>query len=180
MSSLVAEKYGQALFEVAQEQDKLAQFLEECKKVYEIFQENDLLLKSLDHPEVRNDVKKGIIADIFKDMVSEEMLHFLYITIDKKRTRNILEILKEYEKLFQEEKNIKHALLITSVPVTEDQINSLQSILSKKTGGTIEVENKIDPTIIGGAVLEMDGKRMDYSIAHELSQIKFQIKEATL
>ena len=180
MSSLVAEKYGQALFEVAQEQDKLAQFLEECNKVYEIFQENDLLLKSLDHPEIRNDVKKGIIADIFKDMVSEEMLHFLYITIDKKRTRNILEILKEYEKLFQEEKNIKHALLITSVPVTEDQINSLQSILSKKTGGTIEVENKIDPTIIGGAVLEMDGKRMDYSIAHELSQIKFQIKEATL
>ncbi|MDO5713514.1 MAG: F0F1 ATP synthase subunit delta [Tissierellia bacterium] len=180
MSSLVAEKYGQALFEVAEEQDKLNEYREESKEVHKIFEENELLLQILDHPEIRSDVKKNIVADIFEKGISEEMLHFLYITIDKKRTRYIQEILKEYEILYQEEKNIKQALLVTSVPATEEQLKALQGLLEKKTGGTIQVENQVDPSIIGGAVLEMDGKRMDHSISHELNQLRFQIKEATL
>lgn len=180
MSSLVAEKYGYALFEVAKEQDRLNEFRKESKKVRKIFSEAPVLYQVLEHPEVDKDEKKEILKKIFEDELSKEMLNFLYVTVDKNRTRHIDDILKEYDFLYREENNIKEALMITSVPATREQMKNMKELLERKTGGTVYLENKVDRSILGGVILELDGRRMDNSISHELEQMKFRIKEASL
>lgn len=180
MSSLVAKKYGYALFEVGMEENKLDELYSEVQTVMEVFRTDTDLSRVLEHPDIRKQEKKSLLNKIFSDQVSKEILNLLYITVDKKRANKIVEILEEFFQLFREERKIKKAVVTSAIPLEEESLHALQTVLEKKTNNTIVLENKIDPTIIGGVILEMDERKIDSSIFTELKQLQYRLKTVSL
>lgn len=179
MSNAVVEKYGRALFDVAVENGEIDGFSEAVAALRKLFGEEPELRSFLHHMAISKEEKKRLLKDLFESRLPKECLNFLYVLVDKKRMGAVEDILKEYEALVREEKNILEAKVITAKPLTKAQRERLMSALEKKTKHHIALVEEVDESLIGGLVLELDGKRLDRSLIHELKALKFRIREAT-
>ena len=67
--------------------------------------------------------------------------------------------------------------LTTAMPVGEDVKNAvILKIKQVSKMKEIELESVVDENIIGGFILEADGRRVDASIAYDLANIKKQFQ----
>ena len=67
MAKLISKTYGDALFEVAAEEDKLENHLEEVEAVLDVLKENEEYIKIIGYPRIPVEEKKAMIESAFKD-----------------------------------------------------------------------------------------------------------------
>ena len=177
MAELVAKRYAEALFEVAEEMGKLDGFKEEINGVSKVFEDEERLMTIFQHPKLSKKEKKDIVNSIFKGRVSQEILNFLYIIIDKGRERFISDISKSYTSLSNEKQGIVEAKAITAVPLGEEEKKNLEERLSKKLDKKIILTNMIDESILGGVLVRIEDKVIDSSIKGRLEEIEKNLKD---
>lgn len=178
MSIKAAQKYGYALFEVATEEDVADKILEELRLLDDAFQNEDLLTV-LNHPEIEKEDKKELINKLFKDKLSHWMMNFLYVLIDKNRFSMIREIRICYEDLWYKMKKIERMTVISAIELSPERLEAIGRAYVGKGDVQIEVENKVDPSILGGVILEIGETRIDRSIRGELEEIKKRLTNNT-
>ncbi|NLW40402.1 MAG: F0F1 ATP synthase subunit delta [Tissierellia bacterium] len=180
MAKLVGKRYALALFEAGLELNNLEKFKEDIKSITEVIEKEELLQKVLKHPKISKDEKKELLTSIFKEQVSQEILNFLYVIIDKRREGFILDISKEFVKLFNEHNNILEVTAVTAVEMDNKMKDKLITVLSNKTKKKIVLNNAIDKNIIGGVLLKVENKIIDGTIKGQLQNIEKAIKGATI
>ena len=89
--------YGTALVEAAREVGKENQILEEAQAVVQLIEDEPDLHQFINYPGVSADEKKEVLKNIFEGRICEELLNFLYILVDKRRTMNFGRIIKVYK-----------------------------------------------------------------------------------
>ncbi|WP_427337918.1 F0F1 ATP synthase subunit delta [Caloranaerobacter sp. DY30410] len=177
MAKLIGKTYAQALFEVAEEVDKIQQFKEELNSIYEIFDKEKEFKIIFEHPKLSKNEKKDIINSVFKGRVAQEILNLIYIVIDKGREKYLMDIIEEYIELSNEKQGIIEAQAITAVPLDEEEKLRLQNKLSEKLGKTVILENIVDEGIIGGVLVKIQDKIIDASIKGQLDRIQKNLKD---
>ena len=85
----IASRYASALLELAIENNKVNEYQKQIKFVYSVIKENPNLVDFLKCYAIDNIEKKKLIEKIFKDEVCIEVLHFMFLLIDKKRINYI-------------------------------------------------------------------------------------------
>ena len=93
MAKLISKTYGDALFELAVEENKVDDLLEEIGQLQKILKENDDFGRLMTHPKINKDEKIRVVSDVFKNRISDELLGFLTIIISKDRYQEINGIL---------------------------------------------------------------------------------------
>ncbi|KGG80674.1 F0F1 ATP synthase subunit delta [Caloranaerobacter azorensis] len=177
MAKLIGKTYAQALFEVAEEVDKIQQFKEELNSIYKIFDKEREFKIIFEHPKLSKDEKKDIINSVFKGKVAQEILNLIYIVIDKGRERYLMDIIEEYIRLSNEKQGIIEAQAITAVPLNEEEKLKLQNKLSEKLGKNVILKNIVDTDIIGGVLVKIQDKIIDASIKGQLDKIQKSLKD---
>src|SRR5690606_8636594 len=103
---------------------------------------------------------------------------FIHLLISKGRESYLLEVANAFQDQYDAVKNIKKIHVTTAVPMTEDVrkkvIAKAQQIVP---GFKIQTEETVNPSIIGGFIIEVEGKRYDASVLHELNEIKKQFSK---
>lgn len=172
MGKLVASRYASALFDVALEIDKLDDFKYELNFIEVGIKDNPRLLDILGHPKISKDEKKSIIKDIFQNKLSEEINNFIYILIDKRREKNILTIIDEYNGLYDDYNKRVNVKATTAIPMTKVHITKLTENLKQSLGKEIVLTNIVDKTVLGGILLEMDNALVDGTVKGQLEEIR--------
>lgn len=171
MEKLVGKRYAEALFEAGVELNKLNEFKDEIKFVADVFEENEKLKVIFEHPKLSKAEKKDILNELFKEKVSTEILNLCYIMVDKGRSKYIKLVSEEYNNLANKKQGIVEAKAITAVAMTNEEVQSLQTTLSKKLDKKVNLSNAIDSSVVGGVVVEVEGKIIDGSIKGKLNDI---------
>lgn len=171
-NSRTAKKYAEALFAVAVAQNVQERVLSDINTVVHTIEENADLIRFLDNPVVTVEDKKDVVRDIFQVDFLEISMNFLYLLADNSRFNIINEIKSEYIKLKNEYDGII-TIRATSAVEIKDYLREklkykLESILSKN----IKIEYFIDEEIIGGLIIEINGKIIDTSIRTKIKNIK--------
>lgn len=179
MAELVSKRYALALFEAGNEMEKIDIFKDELNFLKDIFTNEDKLMEILSHPRISKKEKKSLVDKLFKEKLSQEMINFLYVLIDKRRESSILDIEKEYENLFNKHKNIVKVVAKTAVPMEDSSQKKLINVLSEKLQKKIELTNEIDKSIMGGVLLKIENKLIDGSLKGQLESIGKVIVGAT-
>ncbi|NMB08097.1 MAG: F0F1 ATP synthase subunit delta [Tissierellia bacterium] len=180
MAKLVGNRYANALFEAGLELNKLKEFQKDFAFVLDILEKEPKIEIILSHPKISKNEKKDLLNNIFGKTISQEMLNFLYIIVDKRRERYLIEIAKEFNKLFNEYENIVEITAITAVPMNKDSQEKLKVILGNKMNKNIILKNLVDPSILGGVLLKIENKIIDGSIKSQLENVERTIKTGTL
>lgn len=164
--------YGKAFYGLADDEGAAEKILLELRFVSELFKEHPNYVKILDSPQIdRDDLMKMLNQDFFS-RVSRYTLNFLKILCEKRMVHHLDACLGEYEKLYNEDNNIKIVTVTTAKSISGEIVNKLISKLEEKTGGKIILKKRVDESCIGGIIIETDDMKIDSSIKSELENVK--------
>ncbi len=171
MSTKAAQKYGYALFEVATEEDIADEVLQELHLLQHAF-ENEDLIAVLNHPEIEDYDKKVLLDKLFTDKLNHWMMNFLYVLIDKNRFNIIREIRMCYEDLWYKMRKIERMTVISAIELSPERLEAIGRAYVGKQDVQVQVKNEVDPSILGGIILEIGEIRIDRSIRGELEEVR--------
>ena len=172
MSKLISKRYAIALFELAKETDKMDLFNSQVELIYNSIKDDKEFLAVLNHPRISSGEKFNLFQNIYKDNISEEVLGLISIVIKKNRETEMLEILEIFLELVRDYKGITTAYIYSAKALNEEQINNIKQSLSKKLNKEIIIKASVKPELIGGLIINIDGKVIDNSIKKSLENIK--------
>lgn len=111
--------------------------------------------------------------DAASGALEPELQKFLSLVISKGRAEYIKLIFRSYLDMYYDARGIKpaHLTTVTPSPQTEEK---LRNLLEKQLGCKVLIESEVDPSIIGGFVLEIDNKLLDASVARQIELIRRQ------
>jgi len=168
----VADTYGQALYDAALGESKVKEIGEELRELTKLFEEQPDLKRLFLVPTLAAEEKKKAAKKIFDGHISKELLNFLYVLIDRSRIGAWDEIARKYARLVDAADGFSKGVLYTTVPVTKAQLARFEEEAGKAVNKRVKLENHIDKTILGGAMLYVDGKLVDMSLKNRLEQLR--------
>uniref|UniRef100_UPI000B12D90D ATP synthase F1 subunit delta n=1 Tax=Clostridium sp. NkU-1 TaxID=1095009 RepID=UPI000B12D90D len=119
MAKLVSKVYGDALFEEALRKQEVDTLFEEVRGLQVVWRENQSLAELLDNPKIVKDDKIGIIKNIFDGRVSDDLMGFLAVIVDKGRQKEIPAICEYFVNTVKEYKKIGVAHVTSAVELNE-------------------------------------------------------------
>lgn len=175
--TIAAAVYGEALFEAACVRGKQKEILEEVNCIAQLIDTSPELQEFLRSPVVPAEEKKQFIKSSLHGVFSEEMIHFLFVLIDKERIWHISRIARCYKTLYERQRGESTGKIFSAVPLSAAQIESSEASVSALLRKKVRLKNCIDPSLIGGVVIQVDGKCIDRSLKGELKQLKDELKQ---
>lgn len=179
MAGSVDNIYAQALLEISSEDGSMKELDEELDTLAGIFSANPGLEDVLGAPTVTEKEKLSLIKTVFAGRVSETAYNFICVLAEKNRFGHFGGIAKEFRKSYYAKAGIAEAVVTTAVPLKKDARDKLVKKLEKKYGKTVIIREKVDPSIIGGVTVSVDGSLMDGSVKTRLENMHKQIRGRT-
>lgn len=170
-----AKKYAEALFEVSEKNDATDSVMNDISLISDTFSENKELGNFMLNPIIKLEDKKDAIKQIFEGKVSETVMNFLYLLADNSRFDAVFEIKNAFVELIKNKQNLVSVKAITAVEMKDYLKEKLQRKLEEKLSKRVEIIYSVTPEIVGGMVIETDGKTIDNSVVTKLKNIKKQL-----
>ena len=181
MAKLISKTYGDALFELAVEKDKVDVLLQEIEQLQEVLSGNAEFGRLMNHPKIIKEEKIQVAKDVFEGRVSEELLGFLTIIITKDRYKDIDAILDYFVAEVKRYKGIGIATVTTAVPLKEDQCKKIeQKLLDTTEYKKMEIHYQLDESLIGGMVVRIGDRVVDSSIKTKLNELQKDLLKVQL
>ncbi len=181
MAKLVSQTYGEALFELAVESDRLELFLEEAKGVCSALENNPQLNQLMNHPKIEKEEKLSSLEAIFKGRISDELLGLLRMLVEKDHYRQTRDVLEYFIGQAKEYMHIGIAHVTTAMPLGEIQKSNLVEKLLKTTDYVeFEMHYETDPSLIGGMVIRIKDRVVDSSIKSKLASLSLELSKIQL
>jgi F-type H+-transporting ATPase subunit delta len=172
----VARRYAQAAFEISLEQQALDRWRDDISVIAEYFANHQLKF-ILGEPNVRMERKEAIVRDLLGEKVQPEALSFALVLTERNLVGLAPRIRDEFERLYDEQKGQTPALVTTAVPLDDATRARIVATLQAQTGKRILLEERVDPSILGGAIIRVGDTLMDGSIRQRLAILRQQIAQ---
>ena len=176
----VASVYGNALYTLAREDGLSASILNELTALDQSFRQESGVVRLLSTPALSKEERCRILDDSFRGKVQPYVLNFLKILTEKGYMRHFSDCCKAYRDQYNEDNGILPVVAVTAISLSEAQVVRLTEKLSRVTGKTIALANRVDPSCLGGVRLEFDGKQLDDTVSHRLDAIGQMLKSTVL
>jgi F-type H+-transporting ATPase subunit delta len=171
----LAFRYAKSLIDLALERGELERVYADMKWLNSVCKSNRDFVNVLKSPVINSDTKRKIVEAVVKSNVSEMTNGFNSLLVAKGRENFLPEIVEAFIAAYKEYKHIKIVKLTSATPLSDPIRNAIVEQVKKSAGfETIELEEKVDPSIIGGFVLQIGDKLVDASIAYDLRSIAKQ------
>ena len=165
--SVVSLTYGTALYVAAKDLGKEEEILIEIKQLALLVQAYEDFSEFLNSPAIMPKEKKEAVKKIMQPAFSQEMLNFVYVLIDKGRTSQI----------YDKDRVIAEWKVFSVVKLTPDQIQKFETEMSRLLQRNIKLENRVDPSLIGGIKIQVGGKMIDQSYRGDLERLREELEK---
>ena len=172
-------RYATALFDLAAESGEPGKYFEQAVFLCETL-EDDEFRRLITHPKVSTADKTAFIKDSFAGHILEDLLGFLYLAVEKRREAFLVPALTEFINMMNSETRKATAKVVAAVQLDERQITELSGFLSGKLNKQVEVSLKVDPSVIGGLSIHVDGFLIDHTIKRQINDMKNSIRRSMI
>lgn len=171
--SPVAYRYARSLMELAASQGRLKDTLEDMDLVAGTTRENRDLVTLLKSPVVKGDRKSLILDRIFAGKIGTVTAKFIDILVRKGRESLLPEVAEAFTRLYRIEKGIVVVEVRSASPLSEEARRRVRELAEKKhPGKTMEIEESVDPQLIGGVIIRIGDDQFDGSVARRLQDLR--------
>ena len=179
MAKQVDTTYGNALFELAVEENIVDSLYEEANQLITILKDNEELRKLLNHPQIEKSEKKNLIERIFGKRVSDEITGLMIMVVEKGHITSMIDIFEFFVKQVKKAKNIGVASVTSAISLSDSQKAAIEKRLLQTTHYTsMEIDYKVDKSIIGGLVIRIEDRVVDSSIKTKLDNMSKALANA--
>ena len=181
MAKLVSKTYGDALFAVALEDNRMDEFFEAVKVVADLLRTNEEFGKLMNHPKITKEDKVKIVEETFGNRIPKEITGIMTLLVTKGRAEAILSVFDYFINLVKEEKKIGSASVATAVALTDAQKAKVeQKLLDTTKYESFEMNYSVDESLIGGMVIRIDDRVVDSSIKTKLFELTRELRKVQI
>jgi F-type H+-transporting ATPase subunit delta len=167
----VAKRYAQAVFELAQHEGTVDQWLVDLARLAEAA--NDPVVGGFfGDPNQPLKVKLDSIQKLLPNLNQQEALNLGRLLVTRRRFEILPELLAVFRDLALEARGIAIAEVTTAVELTPQEQQDVSERLAKIVGRTIELRTRVDPSIVGGLVARIGDQLIDGSVATQLRNMR--------
>ncbi len=176
-SSVLARRYAKALFQVGKERDILEKLHEDMLSFARLLKENRDFYHFFVSPEIPRHEKEKKIEDLFGDVFSNVFYNFLLVVLKKRRQGLFLQIAEEFGGVIDVYFNRVKAYVTTAIELTPEMQREVREQLSRQLQKNIILIPQVDPSILGGIRIVIDGMVIDGSLQGQLHKLREYLLE---
>ena len=159
----IASRYAEALFDLAQQQGKTAEYEEALVALAQVIDASSDLREVLTHPEIPLQQKERLINSAFQGKVAPEVLSLLFLLIRRGHDPDMRTVHDIFVLRWNQVRRLQPVTVTSAVPLSGEQTSALASALSRRTGATVQIEQAVDPELIAGIVVRIGDRVIDAS-----------------
>jgi F-type H+-transporting ATPase subunit delta len=167
----LAREYGDGLYLLAEEENLSREFLEQLLALKSLFREQPDFVRLLGNMSLSKEERVKIIDNVLRGQIHPYLLNFLKILCERCALNEYEGCLAAFKSLYNQAHGIVEATVTTAVPLDDEQRARMTEKLSALTDKQVVLVEKIDATLMGGVLLEMNGQRYDNTLKNRLKSI---------
>ncbi|NHC36991.1 ATP synthase F1 subunit delta [Scytonema millei] len=180
MNEQVVQPYAQALMSVARSNNLTEQFGEDARTLTTLLRESEQFRNFLANPFVSISDKKAVLGRVVGDNVNPYMRNFLMLLVDRRRIILLEGICQQYLALLRELNQTVLAEVTSAVELTEAQKQAVRDkVIAMTNARQVELETRIDRSLIGGAIVKVGSQVIDASIRGQLRRLSLRLTSGT-
>lgn len=174
----LATRYAKSIIDLSGEMNQLETVYNDMQFLHQVTKSSREFVNLLLSPVVNADKKQSIINAITKNRISELTAAFIKLLINKNRESDLPEIIHAFITQYNTIKGIHKVRFTTAVEISDDLKNAIISKVKNEADlEHVELDSKVDDSLIGGFVLEFNNNLVDVSVLRDLKDISKQFKE---
>jgi len=166
--------YARALFQAAQDEGRLEAVSADLGALAASVEEVPELRAFLRNPQI-DPAGKAAVLDQVTAGADELVRNFVRLVAEKGRAGELAEMNAELEALVARAQNRLTVELTTSYELSDDEARSIVETIEKASGRKVEASRSVDPSLIGGIVLQVGSYRADGSIRGRLERLRREL-----
>ena len=171
--------YGKALYDLVVQHGKLEACLDQAAQIRDALKQSESqqiltnpLISKAEKIRFLNKVHFGTI----KEPIEAPLGAFWELLIDKNREGILVSSLTEFLRLGDRWRGIVEAHVVSATDLRPEQVSALHELLTRKLRKTVDMTVSLDPSLIGGFYLNVDGHTVDSSVRRRLQDMKRSIE----
>ena len=176
----LATPYAEALLQVTdgrQESDDVAQ---QCKDLLGLWNSSVEFREAMTSPVLEPDGKKQALTSLLAEQLKPSLLNLLKVLADRHRLAAFDAVLLRYLELYRDSRRIALAKVSTAQALSDDQLAALTEKVQAMVGtGTVELDLSVDPSLIGGFVVNLGSQVIDASLAGQVRRLGLSLAKAS-
>ncbi|HEX3555030.1 MAG TPA: ATP synthase F1 subunit delta [Thermoanaerobaculia bacterium] len=167
----VGRLYAEAILALAEERGQSDALLGELKELTEFLDQNPKVEHFLASQMVDEEGRARVLDELFRGQASELLLDSLQVINRKGRLGQLRAIAESYRAALHDLRGWVDVHVRTAVPLDDAQRTQLLSTMAASTGRKPTLIERVDSGLIGGLVVEVEGKKFDASVASRLQDL---------
>jgi F-type H+-transporting ATPase subunit delta len=175
----IARRYAGALFDVAEKRGSLDRTAQELHDLRDLVASHRDLKALFESALVPPSTKRAVVEALNKAApgLSGEVKRLLELLAERGRLQLLGDIAEVFDERLMEEKRIVRAEVVTATALDATTKDALAGALGRATGGQVELEERVDPEVIGGVTARIGSVVYDGSLATHLERLRQQLHQ---
>lgn len=175
-----ARVYGGSLFDLAREEGREEVILDQMEQIRQIFREIPEYPRLLAEPSIPLEERQKLLDEALGEDADHYLRNFLKLLMERGGLGMFADCHDVFRRRYDADHDIARAEITSAVALDEKQIEALRTRLESMCGKTLRIHTHVDASVMGGISVELDGKRMDGTVAGRLAGISKRIEEISL
>ena len=168
----LAREYGEGLYELARDEDLGRLIHEQLEDIRALLKQQPDFIRLLCSRAIDRKTRLGIVDETFGNQAHPYVTNFMKLLVEKEHFDAFLMCCEWFHTRFNEDNRIVEAHVTSAVALTDEEQAALREKLAKISGRQVTLILSVDPALIGGVRVEMDGRRYDNTIQDRLGRLK--------
>ena len=170
-----ATRYARALFDVTRNEHK---DLQKPRRILRGFATlvatNPALQRVLINPAIPASRKRGVVEQLLSSIGTVEpvVAKMLLMLAERDRLAILSDLVDVFDSRVMDDQNVVRAEIVTAMALPAERVAALGDGLKQATGRNVQIETRVDASLIGGAVARIGGTVYDGSITRQLERMR--------
>ncbi len=174
-----ARRYAEAAFEVAQRDDAVETWRAELDAAGAIASDEHLG-RMLGNPAVPLETRTEMADATFGKVVGRPVLNLIGLMLRRGRIEQLPRVAAEFRRLDNARLGITLATATSAATLSPEEVQALTARMEQLTGGSVELDVQVDPSLLGGLVVRVGDRLIDGSVRGRLERLRNQLVSGAL
>jgi F-type H+-transporting ATPase subunit delta len=168
-----ARRYARALLDVALEKGVAEPLRAELQEMAAVIAAHEDLSALLANPAVSAERKKKLVSAVATRARASDLLTRLLILLGERDRLDLLSMVAAaYARMWNAQRGVVAAEAVSATPLDETQTRAVAQALGAATGREVDLSTRVDPRLLGGMLVKMEGRTYDGSVRARLLALR--------
>ena len=169
-----ARRYAEAAFELGRSDESLDAWSEDLARLSDALA--SLQVETVvRHPAIAFERKQELLRRVVGDGVSPQALNLVLLMIRRGRPKQVPAMVERFNELLRRERGVVRAEVRSALPLEEPEREAISERLRALTGDAVEINELVDPSLIGGIAVRIGDRLYDASVRSRLERLRARL-----